>query len=95
VITAFGEIRGQTISHSQLDSDVDLLLRPDDVQHRNDSCIQGKITRKTFQGAQTLYNLKLECGEELLSLVPSHDDYEIGDVIGVSIEPDHLVWFEN
>lgn len=94
VVTAFGEIRGETVSQSLLDSDVDLLLRPDDVYHNNDSSIRGKIIRKAFQGAQTLYTLKLECGEELLSLVPSHDDYEVGDSIGVSIEADHLVCFE-
>lgn len=93
VITNFGEIRGETVNTPHVGKEVDLLIRPDDVIHNNDSSIRGKIIRKAFKGAQTLYTLRTESGDELMSLVPSHDDYELDDVIGVNIEPDHLVCF--
>ena len=95
VITSFGEIYGQIVNKPLIDTNVDLLIRPDDVSHDPQSSIRGKVTRKAFKGAQTLYTLCLENGEELMSLVPSHDDYEIDDIIGVSIKPDHLVCFKS
>ena len=93
VITNFGEIRGETVNTPHIGKEVDLLIRPDDVIHDTNSSILGQVIRKAFKGAQTLYTLRIESGDELMSLVPSHDDYEIGDVIGVNIEPDHLVCF--
>ncbi|MCL4139491.1 UNVERIFIED_CONTAM: hypothetical protein GTU68_025166 [Idotea baltica] len=93
VITNFGEIRGETVSTPHIGKEVDLLIRPDDVIHDSTSSIRGQVIRKAFKGAQTLYTLRIESGDELMSLVPSHDDYEVGDVIGVNIEPDHLVFF--
>lgn len=94
VITNFGEIRGESVNHSHIGKEVDLLIRPDDVKYDPDSPIRARVTRKAFKGAQTLYTIQTESGDTLLSLVPSHDDYEIGDVIGVTIVADHLVCFE-
>ncbi len=97
VVTNFGEIRGETINMQSgpenFGQDIDLLIRPDDVKYHPESPIRGQVTRKAFKGAQTLYTLLIEGGDTLMSLVPSHDDYEVGDVIGVSIEADHLVCF--
>ena len=93
VVTNFGEIRGETINMQNSGQEIDLLIRPDDVKYDPESAIRGTVTRKAFKGAQTLYTMLLESGDSLMSLVPSHDDYEIGDVIGVSIDADHLVCF--
>lgn len=93
VLTNFGEVRGETINLKSGEQDIDLLIRPDDVKHDPSSKIRGEVLRKAFKGAQTLYTLLTESGDTLMSLVPSHDDYEIGDVIGVSIDADHLVCF--
>ena len=93
VVTNFGEIRGETVNVKNSGQEIDLLIRPDDVKYDSESAIRGKVIRKAFKGAQTLYTLKLESGDSLMSLVPSHDDYEIGDVIGVTIDADHLVCF--
>ncbi len=94
VITNFGEIRGESVNHQHTGKDIDLLIRPDDVKLDSNSPVRGKISRKAFKGAQTLYTIAIESGDTLISLMPSHDDYEIGDVIGVSIDADHLVCFE-
>jgi len=93
VVTAFGEIRGQSISHEYLGQNVELLLRPDDVHYDPKGVIHGVIKRKAFKGAQTLYTVQTQSEDTLLSLVPSHDDYEIGDTISLSINADHLVVF--
>ena len=92
-ITPLGEIRGQSINNCLTGRDIDLLIRPDDVVFDNTSNIRGEITRKAFKGAQTLYTLSTQSGHQLMSLLPSHDDYEIGDSIGVSINADHIVCF--
>ena len=93
VITNFGEIRGESVNNDFVGKEVDLLIRPDDVTHDADSPIRGQVTRKAFKGAQTLYTIRIESGDDLMSLVPSHVDYEVGDTIGVAIEADHLVCF--
>jgi len=98
VVTNFGEVRGESINLKSFNQEsgkqeIDLLIRPDDVKYDPGSPIRGQVTRKAFKGAQTLYSLTIESGDALMSLVPSHDDYEIGDVIGVSVDPDHLVCF--
>ncbi|MBX2848377.1 MAG: ABC transporter ATP-binding protein [Acidiferrobacterales bacterium] len=93
VITNFGEVRGETVNTPHIGKEVDLLIRPDDVTYNPDSSIRGKIIRKAFKGAQTLYTIETESGEQLMSLLPSHDDYEIDDTIGVNVRPDHLVCF--
>lgn len=93
VDTNFGEIKGDVINVDADSNEVEVLIRPDDVTHDENSAIRGQIKRKAFKGAQTLYTLQTSNGETLMSLVPSHDDYEIGDMIGVAINADHLVCF--
>jgi len=93
VTTPLGEIQGQTVNEQFIGQDIDLLLRPDDVQCDPNSTINGQIIRKAFKGAQTLYTIKSQDGTTLMSLVPSHDNYDIGDTIGFSIDADHLVCF--
>jgi len=73
---------------------VDLLIRPDDVRHDPNGSIRGQVIRKAFKGAQTLYTITTDSGDKLMSLVPSHDDYEVGDTIGLQIDADHLVCFD-
>ena len=93
VITSFGEIRGETVAGDYCGENVEILIRPDDIIHDPKSPIRGEVIRKAFKGAQTLYTLQTAKNEQLLSLFPSHDDYEIGDTVGVRIEADHLVVF--
>ncbi len=75
-------------------SRVDLLLRPDDVIHDDASQLRAEVCQRVFRGADFLYTLKLQSGARLLSLVPSHHDHEVGERIGIRIEPDHVVAFE-
>ena len=51
------------------------------------------MVRKAFRGAQFLYTLRLDGGETLLALVPSHHDHAIGERIGVRFDADHVITF--
>jgi len=73
---------------------VDLLLRPDDVIHDDASELRAEVCQRAFRGADFLYTLKMPSGTLLLSLVPSHHNHNIGEHIGIRIEPDHVVAFD-
>jgi iron(III) transport system ATP-binding protein len=74
-------------------TEVDVLLRPDDILHDDASPLQAKVLHKTFRGAQFLYTLQLPAGGHVMSLVPSHHNHAIGERIGIRLEIDHLVAF--
>ena len=73
---------------------VDVLLRPDDIVHDDDSSQTATVLRKAFRGASILYTLGLPSGRRVLALVPSHHDHRIGERIGIRLEADHVVVFQ-
>jgi len=73
--------------------EVDVLLRPDDVVHDDAAPLQARIVERIFRGAEFLYTLELPSGRRVLSLVPSHHDHCIGELIGVRLATDHVVTF--
>ena len=74
---------------------VDVLLRPDDIVHDDDSSQTATVLRKAFRGAAILYTLGLPSGRRVLALVPSHHDHRIGERIGIRLEADHVVVFHD
>ena len=75
------------------DTAVDVLIRPDDIQHDDRSPIKAKVLERVFRGAAFLYTLQLPSGDRVLSLVPSHHNHAVGEMIGIQLEIDHLVAF--
>jgi iron(III) transport system ATP-binding protein len=73
---------------------VDVLLRPDDIVHDDASTLQATVTHRAFRGAEILYTLRLTSGDTVLSLVPSHHNHVLGEKIGVKLEADHVVVFD-
>ncbi len=73
--------------------DVQVLLRPDDILHDDDSELAAEVAHKAFRGADILYTLKLPSGTRVLSLVPSHHNHALGEKIGIRLEIDHVVAF--
>ena len=73
---------------------VDVLIRPDDIQHDDASPVSARVLSKTFRGAEFLYRLQLASGTELLSLVPSHHDHAIGEAIGIRLQIEHVIAFD-
>jgi len=72
----------------------DLLVRPDDIIHDDASALQARVLRKSFRGADFLYTLELESGRQIMALVPSHHNHAIGEPIGIKLELDHVIGFE-
>ncbi len=70
-----------------------ILIRPDDITHDDDSILKARIFKKIFRGSHFLYVLDFDNGLRVLSLVQSHHDHHVGDLIGVRIEIDHIVEF--
>ncbi|TXG93818.1 MAG: ABC transporter ATP-binding protein [Rhodocyclaceae bacterium] len=73
---------------------VDVLLRPDDIVHDDNSPVQAEVLHKAFRGADILYTLRLESGSEVLSLVPSHHNHALGEKIGIRLDADHVIAFK-
>ena len=76
-----------------IDSAVQIFLRPDDLIHDDDSSYQAMLVGKHFRGAHHLYEVKLDNGVILGCLAPSHHNHAIGEMIGVSLDIEHLVVF--
>ena len=75
-------------------TEVSVLVRPDDIIHDDGSLKTATVRDKVFRGAEFLYTLTLPSGASILSLVPSHHDHAVGEKIGIRPEIDHLVVFE-
>lgn len=75
------------------DAEVEVLVRPDDIIHDDDSKSAAVVVEKAFRGAEFLYTLALESGTRLLSLVPSHHNHPVNQAIGIRADIEHLVVF--
>lgn len=93
VLTSLGEMACTESSSCPLGERVDILLRPDDIVHDDASPMLAKVVHKAFQGADILYTLQLDSGDQVLSLVPSHHDHRLGSKIGIRLEIDHVIAF--
>ena len=93
VVTELGELATQTPLAAPEGVAVDLLVRPDDIVHDDDSPWKAEVAAKAFRGADFVYTLTLLSGTRVLSLVPSHHDHAIGERIGIRLAIDHVVAF--
>ena len=91
--TEFGVVNADRAYNWPENSAVEILLRPDDVIYDPEGPLQGKVTQKAFRGAEIMYTLKLETGSKVLSLFPSHEDFTIGDQVGIRMDLQHVVAF--
>lgn len=93
VHSALGVIRGD-LNHGFADNaEVDLLVRPDDILHDDDSEFVGVIVSKLFRGSHFLYRVKLSSEKIVYCFASSHHNHSIGQEIGLSVNLDHLVMF--
>jgi iron(III) transport system ATP-binding protein len=84
-----GLLQGDTLGLSELE----VLLRPDDVVHDDVAPTQAEVVHKAFRGAEILYTLRLASGRKVLALVPSHHNHALGEKIGIRLDVDHVVAF--
>jgi iron(III) transport system ATP-binding protein len=88
-----GRVTGSMTAGFPVGAEVDLLLRPDDVVHDDDSRLTAEVVHKQFKGPEFLYELRLPSGARLLSSVPSHHNHAVGESIGIRLETAHMVVF--
>lgn len=91
--TEFGKISGELNDEYAAGDKVDLLLRPDDIPHDDSSHITALVEEKRFRGAEFLYKLRLQSGNNVLCYAPSHHNHKIGEPIGIKLDLEHLVVF--
>ncbi|MBX2809346.1 MAG: ABC transporter ATP-binding protein [Cellvibrionaceae bacterium] len=72
---------------------VDILVRPDDLLHDDDSPITAKIISKQFRGSHFLYRVVLPSQQALYCFASSHHNHALGEQIGIKLDLDHLVMF--
>ncbi len=94
ITTEVGVIRAQQRHDWPPGSEVELLLRPDDVVHDDNATMRAEVLAKAFKGAEIMYTLRLPTGSRLLSLFPSHHNHALGERVGIKIEADHVVAFK-
>ena len=93
VETEIGVVSGDRAYDLKTGSQVKLLLRPDDIILDPEGNISAEISQRAFKGAEILYTLQLKSGTELLSLIPSHYNFNIGESVKLRLSVDHMVAF--
>ncbi len=93
VDTELGQLRGDRAYNWPVDTEVEVLIRPDDIVPDQHGALSGLVTQKAFKGAEVMYTLALPSGNQVLSLFPSHHDYSIGARVGIRVDMHHVVAF--
>ncbi len=91
--TGLGLLEGIIKKPLPIGTPVQLLVRPEDVVHDDESPVKARVIRRNFRGASILYNLQLSNGDQVQALVPSHCDHLPGEKIGIQPDVRHLVLF--
>lgn len=93
VDTGLGSLHGPITASFPENSRVKLLIRPEDIVHTEAGQITAEVVRRNFRGPNILYHLKLDNGEMVQALVPSHCQHQSGERIGIRPDVRHLVLF--
>lgn len=91
--TELGMVKGKVVSAIKSVGRVELLLRPDDVVHDDDSDLKAEIIARDFRGPVYLYTVKLASGQPVMCLVQSHHDHKVGEKLGIRLDVQHLPVF--
>jgi len=91
--TELGIIQGNLSEQFSAGTQIELLVRPDDIVHDENSNTKATVIAKDFRGAGHLYTLRMPGSTRLLCLAPSHHNRDIGEEFGVKLNLDHLVIF--
>ncbi len=89
-----GVLKGRFSSSCPVGAMTDILIRPEDVVHEDESPLRAVVVHKTFRGPNIIYTLCLSSGDAVLALFPSHYRHEIGEEIGIRPEVKDIVLFK-
>jgi iron(III) transport system ATP-binding protein len=93
VETTLALLKGVIPKGCQIGCPVQILVRPDDILHDDNSPQTACIIGRDFLGANYMYTLELEDGTQFQSLVHSHHQHAVGDKLGITLDVNHLVVF--
>ncbi len=93
LVSPLGLLQHPSLAPIPAGTTVSFLVRPDDLVPDPQSPIRGRVKSRGFRGAHNLYSVALADGTEILTLSPSHEKIDVGDIIGLRPEFDHLVVF--
>lgn len=95
--TALGNFDLPADNTAKLGQQFELLIRPDDIVHCDDSSHKGKVKSRAFKGSHIQYELELNNPkrDRVLCLAPSHHDHHVGELFGIRLDLEHLVMFES
>ena len=94
VETGLGILEGQFKYPCENGCPADVLIRPEDIIHDDNSSFKARILKKHFRGANILYTLQLPSKDIVLALVPSTCQHEVGQSIGIIPRVDDIILFE-
>jgi len=94
VKTGLGVLKGEFSHTFSKDCPVDILIRPEDIIHSDNSAMKATVVNKAFRGESILYTLLLESGDRVLSLAPSHHEHPVGMKVGIRLEIDDIILFK-
>ena len=93
VALAIGEFCGNVPLNCRSHPDVDVLIRPDDIVHDDNSPVTAEVLDKDFKGSYFIYTLKLDSGETVHAHVAGHHDHPVGSRIGIQMTIEDLIAF--
>ena len=73
--------------------EVQILVRPDDILHDDESRFRGEILNISFRGSHYQYLVRLDSGQQLFCFADSHHKHRLGEWIGLLPKLEHLVIF--
>ena len=92
--TEIGILKGNRAYSWKKGTQVEILIRPDDVIYSDTSNLNTQVTGKIFAGTSTQYQLELTSGVIIEALFPSHQDFIIGSHVAIEIDAEHLIAYE-
>lgn len=92
--TELGTIHGELSTSVPSGTLIELLVRPDDIIHDDNSLNKATVISRDFRGADHLYTLRMPGNTRLLCLAPSHHNHQVGEQFGIRLQLDHLVIFD-
>ena len=73
--------------------DVDLMIRPDDVDFVIDPQGNASIIEAEFLGADIIYKISLSSGKVIQSIKPSARIFSVGSRVSIAVDPAHIIVF--
>jgi iron(III) transport system ATP-binding protein len=89
-----GILQGNRAYNWQEETKVEILIRPDDVVYQPGANLSATVSGKVFAGTATRYQLRLDSGTLIDTIFPSHQDFLIGESIGIAVDAEHLIAYK-